>query len=173
MAQVEEAFSYVIAHEDSTLSGVVTDEPGGGTARFGVNSIANPRAVTDGFFEMPKDKALGYAQELFVVAYWGPIGAEAIFDQSIANKYAGLAYNLGVQESTRIVQRAVNSQDVEIVVAVDGKMGPRTLACINQADPEVLLRGIKREGVKFYEDLAQHNVKFESSLRGWLARVNA
>jgi lysozyme family protein len=163
----------VMAHEDSTLSGAVTHEPDGGTARFGVNSIANPKAVADGFFEMAKDKALQYAQELFVAAYWGPISGQAIFSQCVANKYADLAYNLGVRESTRIVQRAVSSQGVEIVVSVDGKMGPRTLACINQADPEVLLRAIKQEAVKVYEDLAQRNVKFQSSLRGWLARVNA
>jgi lysozyme family protein len=128
--------------------------------------------VTDGFFEMPKDRALQYVRELFVVAYWGPISGQAIFDQCIANKYADLAYNLGVLEITRIVQRGINSHDAEIEVAVDGKMGPHTLACINQADPEVLLRAIRRDAVKVYEDLARRNVKFQSSLGGWLARVN-
>jgi lysozyme family protein len=141
-----------------------------------VNSIANPKAVADGFFEMPNDTALQYARELFVAAYWVPIGGRAILNQSIANKYADLAYNLGVPESTLVVQRAINSQQGQHagpLLVVDGKIGLRTLSCINQADSRVLLGAIKSEAVKFYENLAQRNLKFQSSLPGWLARINA
>jgi lysozyme family protein len=145
MADFGDAFAFVVSHEASKLSGELTHEPNGGLARFGVNSISNPEALADGFYEMPTDQTLKYAENVFVTRYWMPIMGGKITNQNVANRYADLAFNLGIREATLLFQRAANSicsSSQEIVC--DGVPGPATVYLVNGIDPSQLLGHFER-----------------------------
>jgi|HubBroStandDraft_5_1064220.scaffolds.fasta_scaffold00774_15 lysozyme family protein len=175
MANSKEAFLFVMGHEDSTMSGVVTKDNNGGEVRFGVNSIANPQAVTDGFYQMPKDEAVEYAHNLFVIKYWNPIYGDSISDQRVANQFADLSYVSG-DESVMIIQRAVNQRGGEL--AVDGMMGSKTLnglnAYINQ-DALTMLDAVKAQAIMFYQLLTKKNpAEYTPQIYlSWVRRLNA
>lgn len=175
MAAFEFAFDAMMRHEDSTLSGIITDEPNGGRARFGINSVAHPEVWGAGFFTMERCDALAYAAAFYKREFFEPIGGFQITDQSIANKFFDLAVNEGITQSTKIVQRAVNRVLFNGApnLMVDGKPGMHTIDAINLAMPGALLQSIKDYAVQFYKDLAASNPKFAPYLSGWLARANS
>src|SRR6266446_1138571 len=108
MASFELALTHLMRDEDPTLSGMVVAEPGTGKARFGVNSIANPQAVTDAFYEMPCAEALEYASILYRHRYFEPSGCTQLSDQDVVNLFFDLMVNQGIKEATKLAQRACN-----------------------------------------------------------------
>lgn len=94
MAEFGPAFDYMIQHEDYNLTGVVTDEPNGGKARFGINSVFHPEAVHDSFYEMEKDPALEYCRGIYLKDYWNGRGFAIIANQQIASKLFDMAVNM-------------------------------------------------------------------------------
>ena len=175
MANSKAAFLFVMGHEDSTMSGVVTTDNNGGEVRFGVNSIANPQAVTDGFYAMPKDEAVEYALKLFVSKYWDGIMGDSVLDQRVANQFADLTYVSG-SESVKIVQRAVNQRGGDLVV--DGMMGLKTLTALNgqaMTEAALLLDAIKAQAIMFYQLLTKKNpAEYTAQIYlSWVRRLNA
>lgn len=174
MASFEMAFEYMIRHEDAKLAGIVTEEPHGAKARFGINSLAHPEAVRDGFYEMERGAALGYASNIYRRKYFEPIGGFQINDPIIADKYFDLAVNVGTVQATKIVQRAINSLlRGPALVMVDGKAGMRTIDAINQSMPSDLLAAIRSYGKQFYQDVARRQPEEETFLDDWLKRLDS
>jgi|ERR1700674_371618 len=165
MALFEPAFSFMMDHEDAQRKGEVTQEPNGGVARWGINSVEHPdvdvRALT-----------LDEAAVIYKADYWGPIRGYSISEQTIANKYFDLAVNTGIREATLIVQRGVDSLQGGLFL-VDGQVGPLTIAAINKADPVKLLEAIKGYARQFYTDLTNREPKLAEYLSAWLTRVDA
>jgi len=158
------AFSFLMDDEDRRRSGVVTDEPNGGKARFGINSIAHPE-VPPAFYQADAESALEYAKSFYFTDYWTQIAGSLILDQDVANKYLDLAVNMGVPQTTKLVQRAAGVND-------DGIPGPQTLKAINASVADVLLAGIRAGAAKFYQDLYNSNPeKYANDVKGWLVRA--
>lgn len=172
MADVNLAFTFVMKNEDSTLSGKVTPEPKGGKARFGVNSLAHPEAVIDGFYEMTKSDAIAYAKKVFIKSYWTPILGNQIVNQDVANKLVDLAFNLGLTPATKILQRSVNLELGGVKIFVDGQMGQKTLTAMNGLDPVKLLDSLKGYAKQYYRDIAYRNPDERTYLDSWLNRVD-
>lgn len=176
MANFEMALSFLLRHEDPSLSGNVTHEPNGGICRFGVNSVANHEALEDGFYGMEREKALEYASILYRHRYFEPCGGFHITDQAVANLFFDLVVNQGINEATKIAQRACNRTSFSggvHVLTVDGVPGMRTLDAINLAMPSELIGEIKNYAAEFYNDLARtHPAKFGPYLAGWLRRLS-
>jgi lysozyme family protein len=165
MAEFEPAFAFMIPHEDYNLTGVVTDEPGGGQARFGINSIAHPEAVTDGFFTMSRDAALAYAKDVYQRDYWNGRGLAAIANQQVASKLFDMAVNMGYGGMLGVLQRTLS---VPITHSMDAatKQG---LALIGDAFLDVLVKNLK----DFYQAIHDRNPqKYDKILSGWMARAN-
>src|SRR4051812_43024513 len=98
MTNFELAFDYVMKSEDSALSGVVTKEPeimgldpdissptygkpiviDRPLARFGINSHAHPEALAAGFYTMPHDEALAYAERVYKHGYWDRLQLDSV-----------------------------------------------------------------------------------------------
>jgi lysozyme family protein len=164
MADYNVAFSFMMDDEDWKRSGVVTDEPNGGKARFGINSLAHPE-VPPAFYQADPESALEYAKSFYFTDYWTQISGTLILDQDVANKYLDLAVNLGVTQITKIVQRAAGVTD-------DGVLGPQTLRAINTSVADVLLSDIRAGAAKFYQELCDSDPeKYQNDIKGWLARA--
>lgn len=172
MANYEESFQFMMRNEDAKLSGVISDEPNGGKARFGINSVAHPEALSAGFYTMSRDDAFAYAAEFYKHAFWAPINGYAILNQLVANKYFDLAVNVGIHQATLIIQRAINATlPVDRLVVADGKLGPRTLDAMNLVDSAELLSNIKDYGRRFYSELVADKPHLQPYLHTWLSRI--
>jgi lysozyme family protein len=176
MADFRPAAEYILVNEDPHLLGEIVQDPTvsdpKAIARFGVNSAAHPEAVREGFFEMSHDAALQYAEDVIKFHYFSPIGGYSIIVQDIANKFCDLAFNEGVNQATKIVQRAVIAALPGIILTLDGIAGLHTTTAINDCAPEKLLPAIKDKAKDFYMAVVAAHPEKQNQLKGWLARVD-
>ena len=177
MSDKDKAFSFVMSNEDTVPpSGKATDDGSGSLARLGINSRWNPEALEDGFYRMPLDQALAYAENIFVIDYWDQIQGVKLEGQLVASKYSDLAFNASVDEATKLVQRACNSIWPGQPIKPDGIPGAWTLARVNAIiveDEEAPYAALLVQGEHFYEVLRlAHPEKFSEGLEeAWLARI--
>lgn len=189
MADFNVAFRYVLQDEDSQLSGAVTPDPvtvspdpnepykgRNALARFGINSHWFPEAVSEGFYQMDRDRALNWAQALYKHRFFSPIWGYSILSQDIANKFCDLAVNEGISQATKLMQRACNELLAGVAIGylpltIDGEPGPKTVEAINDSDPQKLLAAFKEQARNFYCQIAQEQNWSTRKLAALLARV--
>lgn len=102
---------------------------------------------------------------IFKAGYWNPWLADYIANQSIANIVVDWAWASGTRTSIKQVQRILNT-------AVDGIVGPKTLAAINSANPRELFDRIRSARLTFVDDIVRRNPTQARFIRGWKNRIN-
>jgi len=166
MATYDPAFDYMIKNEDSLrVPGIITPEPNGGKARLGINSVANPQAVTDGFYDLPLNDAIAYAKTYYQKNYWAPHGFDAVNNQLVATKLFDIAVNMGN-----------GGEHLEVVRAVEMALGHSSanlLDDLNALNPTLLLNDIVTVLKGHYQDIYNANPEkyTPNTLIGWLARA--
>ena len=163
------AFNFVVSHEDRNLTGVISPEPFGGVARFGVNSHAHPEAVRAGFYRMSRTRALQYAQNLFARQYWTSIHGDRIEDMRLAFRMVDLAYNLGPIRATILLQRALNQQGANLYDR--GYFGEDTLYWANYLNPAQTVFLLKNQARTFYRRLADKYPVMRTWKGVWMERL--
>lgn len=134
MADVEQAFDFVMALEGGGELHTVPGDPGG-TTKWGFSQRAYPDLD---IANLDREMALS----LFVRDFWAPIKGGRIESQEIATEIVEMAFNTTAPGSSsgpavRCAQLATN--DVfrrsgypdDMLLAVDGHFGPATLAGLN------------------------------------------
>lgn len=166
MADVNTAIHYVLGFEDSTLSGVITTDPGGRT-RFGIAEKYHPELTASLFFSsMGKDAALVIAFGVYTRNYAEPLCIEDIGDQGVANKLLSLGVNIGVIEAGKMLQEVLGIQ-------ADGHVGAITIAALDQSAPEEILQRLRDAAEKYYEALVRAHPGLSIYRAGWLRRATA
>lgn len=89
--------------------------------------------------------------------------------QAVAFKVFDMGVNLGVRQSARILQRATALFTPSLVI--DGLLGPKTVAAVNEAFSAHLLRDIASEQARFYFGLVDAKPARGVFLVGWLRRA--
>ncbi len=168
MADVNIAIQFVLRQEDALLTGAISDSPYdfGGRTRFGVAERFHPELTNTTFYTtMPREEALGVAEEIYNKSYCIPLDIVEIKVQDVANALLSFGVNLGPVQAIKEVQRAIG-------VPIDGIMGPVTLGKINSCVPLTLLRALKATMNIFYLQKVEENPSQSVFLTGWLNRVN-
>jgi lysozyme family protein len=108
------------------------------------------------------------ALQIFKAWYWDGINASDIKNQSVAEIIVDHAVNAGQGRAGKIVQRVLN--DVfNYNLAVDGAIGPVTIAGINSVNQSQLHKAIKQGRKDHYNSIGgQVSIDF---LDGWLIRL--
>jgi type VI secretion system secreted protein VgrG len=176
MASVKIATDFTLRQEDSLMTGKVTTIPGdsGGATRFGLASRWHPELVASGFFDVvktPRDAALAIAEEVYTKIYAAPMCIAGINDQAIATAALSLGVNAGDPESAELLQGACVSFGKPI--AVDGHMGPASIAAVNSINADALLALFCVKVKNFYTDLVVTHPQDAGDLKGWMNRVDA
>lgn len=161
--------------------GGFSDHPAdrGGATRWGITErVARANGYAGDMRALPRATAAGIYRRLYWeapgydrVAATMPLIAAELFDTGI---------NMGPQVATGFLQRALNAlnrggKDYPDI-AIDGRIGPRTLAALagfrarrGAAGERVLLKAIEAlQGVR-YLTLAERRPANEAFLYGWLA----
>lgn len=144
----DDAFAYVIGVE----AGYVNDpqDPGGET-KFGISKRAYPQE------DIP-NLTLERAKFLYQRDYWTPLHGDEL--PAIALCLFDCAINQGLGTSIRTLQQVMR-------VAVDGAMGPQTLAVAKRADAAQLIVDFQTERVLAYSRMTN----WVHDGRGWASRA--
>ena len=101
---------------------------------------------------------------IFKSLFWDKWKADEIRSQSIANLLVDWTWNSGARYGIRIPQRILG-------VAIDGIVGPKTIAAINgYRDERELFERLWHEREDFFKRIAVGSQK--KFLKGWLNRLN-
>lgn len=113
--------------------------------------------------------------ELYVQAFyknlWDSKNFAAIKNQDVANIVYDFyinSGNTGIKKTQEVLRDVFNAN-----IAVDGQIGPQTIAAINAQDPAKLNDAIKEKRIAFYHSLVSNNPTQAVFLTGWLARINS
>lgn len=168
MADINESINYVLAFEDSTLSGVITINSDGVThTRFGVDERFHPELVACGFYDdMGSIAALAIARNVYTQHYAAPLSIAEIGNQDIANKLLSLGVNIGVSTAAKMLQLALR-------VPCDGVIGPKTLFALADANPSQVIESVDDQAIAHYHDEVAKDPTKKKYLDGWIRRAQA
>lgn len=174
MADVQQAVDVVLRQEDSTLSGVVTNEASdcGGLTRFGLCAKYHAALQTAGFYnptQVPQAQALQMAEQTYATEYGTPLMLAQINDQGLATALLSFAVNDSQHQAVVLLQQAVNACGGSL--KTDGAMGPATLAAVNAADPRQLVSQLCNQQNAYYQSIVAKNPSQQVFLKGWQNRV--
>ncbi|HWK36089.1 glycoside hydrolase family 108 protein [Sphingomonas sp.] len=151
----------------------------GGPTRWGVTeAVARRHGYGGDMRGFPRDQAVAIYRRL----YWMQPGYDRIAEAAprIAAELFDTGVNMGPAVASGFLQRALNALNRNAAdypdIAVDGKVGPRTLAALagfvrkrGGAGEVVLLKAIEALQGARYIDLAERRPGNEAFLYGWLA----
>jgi lysozyme family protein len=124
----------------------------------------------DGDEAFIQNLSVGEASAIYQTYFWNRYFMGSIGDQSLANKVFDLTVNMG-PAALKLLQSAVNAGGGQC--AVDGVLGPISIAQINALDPVQLLAGFKQLAAQRYQQIAANNAQVAGDLTGWLSRLNS
>lgn len=141
----------------------------GGATRYGVTeAVARAHGYEGDMRALPLD----LAGEIYRADYWAPLRLDELVSDRVAGKVFDLSVNMGPTAAARILQRAVviNRGAIE----VDGKIGPATLAAVNELSLRhelAVLAGVVGFAFKRYERIVEADPSQSRFIRGWLSRL--
>ena len=154
-----------------------TDHPQdpGGPTKFGValnyNRDAIPDKNGDGRIDAEDVRRLteADARAIWTKSYWA-LGRCDAFPPALAFMMADMTVNPGPGAAPKCLQRAINrAADGAFSVAVDGKVGPATLAAIGRLDQVRLLCEVAAQRAWYYGTRST----FDTFGEGWSRRTTA
>jgi hypothetical protein len=165
-ADFSSAVAVVLKHE----GGYFEDQKTGEISKFGLTaeflrSIGLPHDR-----DSIRNLTLEQAIEIYRVHWWEKYGFGRIRDQRVATKFFDLAVNLGPQRATGLLQQALNRCGAQLTV--DGLLGERTIAAVNEAAPECVLTQLRDLAAEHYRNLAAKDPKYLPYLKGWIKRAS-
>lgn len=168
MALFEPAVTITLQNEGGFCHNPVTGEivNHGITLKFVRSSGYKKNADEDFIRNLSVDEASAIYQTYF----WDAYHLGAIADQRVADKVFDLTVNMG-PPALKLLQSAVNACGGQC--AVNGVLGPVSMAQINALDAVKLLAEYKQVAAQRYTGIAQSNPELAGDLPGWLSRLNA
>lgn len=95
--------------------------------------------------------------------YWDRWKADQIVNQSLANVLVDWVWGSGAW-GIKIPQRILN-------LTVDGKVGPKTITAVNNADASKLFSQIYAARINFLDGIVQRNPSQKRFIKGWKNRL--
>lgn len=96
--------------------------------------------------------------------FWQPIQGDAIRSQAIAQTIFDFAVNAGVRTATILAQTVVGTTP-------DGKLGPKTLAALNDADEALFVARYALAKIARYAEIVRRDRTQQRFLLGWINRA--
>jgi len=138
---------------------------GGNFEVAGINDKYHPDAFKRISSLPAQERAQAAAQ--YVKEYTSPFVSK--LPQEVQPFAQDLAFNRGMGGATKYIQQGLNTLGQK--VAVDGGLGPKTLAAINQVDPRALMRAASQAQLEDEYRMAQRNPARKKFIGGLENRI--
>lgn len=157
MPSIEDIITDIIVREGGSVTTNDPTDPGGRT-QYGISEKSNPLAWVDNKVTEAEARAI-YLQKYVI----GP-GFHHITDSHLQAQLVDFGVNSGPQLVIMKLQEILH-------VAIDGILGPQTLAAIAIVSPAVLNNAIVAARVKMIGRIIVRNPSQIKYLNGWLNRA--
>ena len=154
-----QAVEVVLAHEGGYVNDPV--DPGG-EAKYGISKRSYPRLDI-------KNLTIEDAKGIYYQDWWLKYRYNEMADLTVATKVLDLSVNMGPATAHRLLQEALVFLGYDL--AVDGIIGPQTIAAANKADPMRLLQVLRWKAAERYYRIAAQRTQSQVFLVGWLKRA--
>lgn len=181
MASLATYWNWFLSHEGRDFEQDPAD-PGGAT-RYGIDIRSaqdfETRGIVPGLVfgnksTLTPDDIAGLdeyrAQIYYSACWWRPMRLDGFSSERLAAKIFDTAVNLGLSGATTIFQQAANTLGASL--AVDGNLGPKTIAAIKAADPDALMETAAKLQAARYRSIVTARPDSAKFLDGWLARAD-
>jgi len=138
---------------------------GGNYEVAGINDRYHPEAFKAISSLPPQERAKAAAE--YIQGYTAPLVEK--LPQAIQSFTQDLAFNRGLGGATKYIQQGLNTLGQR--VAVDGGLGPKTLAAINQVEPRALMRAASDAQLQDEYNMAERNPARKKFIPGLEARI--
>lgn len=106
--------------------------------------------------------------EFYRKNFWDTLKLSAITDQQLANNVYDFGVNSGIRRAGEFLQRAANDTGI-VNLVVDGVIGPKSIAAINDLNPQNIYINYNRRREAFYRKIGVGpQAQF---LKSWLSRL--
>jgi len=165
------ALNFVLDNEDRPRRYNITTDNNGGQVVAGINSKSFPDWVAKIAAVPPAQRGPIVAQ-FYETELWLPMHLGELDSQDVANRVLDMETNAGEPKAAPELQRAINALEPGSV-AVDGHVGPLTIAAANKEDPVALLNAFRDQRTAYYTTILAENPNNELYRRAWLTRAEA
>ena len=138
---------------------------GGNFEVAGINDLYHPEAFKR-IASLPAEKRAEAAAQ-YIKEYTSPLVSK--LPSAIQPFAQDLAFNRGMGGATKYLQQGLNTLGVP--VAVDGKIGPQTLAALGKVQPQALMRAASEAQLQDEYRMAERNPARKPLLRGLENRI--
>jgi hypothetical protein len=142
-----------------------TGDMGGNFEVAGINDRYHPEAFK-AISSLPAQERAKAAAE-YIQGYTAPLVEK--LPQALQPFTQDLAFNRGLGGATKYIQQGLNTLGQR--VAVDGGLGPKTLAAINQVEPRALMRAASDAQLQDEYNMAERNPARKKFIPGLEARI--
>jgi len=142
-----------------------TGDMGGNFEVAGINDRYHPEAFK-AISSLPAQERAKAAAE-YIQGYTAPLVEK--LPQTLQPFTQDLAFNRGLGGATKYIQQGLNALGQK--VAVDGGLGPKTLAAINQVEPRALMRAASDAQLQDEYNMAERNPARKKFIPGLEARI--
>ena len=136
----------------------------GGRTYAGISEGAHPDWPGWIAIEAGRAPTQDEVREFYRERYWNRITGDDIESAEVAEVLMSSAVLSGVGRAVKMAQMVVDA-------AVDGSMGPKTMAAINATDPELFEARFALMRINRYRKIANADRSQRRFLRGWMNRV--
>lgn len=165
MEFVTERFRRAIDHLLALEGGYVNHpKDRGGETNFGISKRSYPLL---NIAALTRDDAM----QIYHRDFWQPLRLDELASEKVARCLFSFAVNAGVSRAAKAAQRAVNA--CGRALAVDGQVGPATIAGLNRFAEDRILPAVKHEILAHYERIVANDPTQAVFLRGWKNRLEA
>jgi lysozyme family protein len=166
MADFSQALEKTLSNEGGYTYTNVPNDPGGptyaGIARNYHKDWPGWTLVDAGKL---KDPALIHAvSEFYRAEFWNRVHGDVLTTQFVAESVFDFAVNAGVPIAIKLAQAAVGA-------GVDGVIGPKTTALLNQIEADEFALRYCLAKVRFYVQICNNNPNRRGFLLGWINRA--
>lgn len=142
-----------------------TGDMGGNFEVAGINDRYHPEAFK-AISSLPAQERAKAAAE-YIQGYTAPLVER--LPQPLQPFTQDLAFNRGLGGATKYIQQGLNALGQK--VSVDGGLGPKTLAAINQVEPRALMRAASDAQLQDEYNMAERNPARKKFIPGLEARI--
>ena len=167
MADFSVAFAFMIDNEDASHQWKEATDNNGGGVIAGINSKSFPQDFAF-IASLPQDQREVAIKAFYHKEFWG--WESTLTSDEVAKRVFDMAVNAGRGTSARLLQGAIPEAGGR-AVAIDGAIGPNTIAAANACDQTHLVLAFKAARVQHYRDIVENNPADLPYLAGWLARA--
>lgn len=168
MADFEPAFERMIRNEGGYVLHEVAGDRGGQTFA-GIARKFHPSwqgwDIIDQNPDDPQNPQLTeFVRDFYKIHFWDRIKGDDIESQAIASTIFDFSVNAGIRIGSKLAQIVVGA-------TADGIIGDKTVAVINQAEPDLFQAHYALAKVKRYSDIVTRNPSQKKFLLGWINRT--